>query len=391
MRIGIITGEYPPLEGGVGAYTRILAHRYADLKHNVFIYADHRAEESRDDIQMDNVAKSWGRGRIKKIKHWATQHALDVINLQFETAAFNMSPWVHFLPGFLPKNIPLVTTFHDLLVPYLFPKAGPLRQWIVRRLATKSDGVIVTNQEDFRQLSDLRQTMLIPIGSNITFADDDAADHAHYRQQAGASNDDFLIVFFGFLNRSKGVELLLEDAAYLIKAGYPIKIVMLGGRTGSSDPANVAYADEIDTLIDALGIAEAITQTGFIEDAEVSGYLRTGDAVALPYRDGASYRRGTLMAAIQHGCPIITTRPQVNIPLFRDGHNMLIARRHVINEACPPFLHITPEILKLYRNPDLAHTLKQGARLLADEFDWDTITRDTLDYFKIIIEDHKRR
>jgi hypothetical protein len=64
-------------------------------------------------------------------------------------------------------------TFHDLRVPYLFPKAGPLRRWIVYHLARSAEGVIATNDEDFHRLlteARPRRLALIPIGSNIPCA-----------------------------------------------------------------------------------------------------------------------------------------------------------------------------------------------------------------------------
>ena len=45
------------------------------------------------------------------------------MNIQYQTAAYGMSPFIHFLPDAL-RPIPVVTTFHDLRFPYLFPKAG---------------------------------------------------------------------------------------------------------------------------------------------------------------------------------------------------------------------------------------------------------------------------
>ena len=61
-------------------------------------------------------------------------------------------------------------TFHDLRVPYLFPKAGKLRDWITRFFARSCTAVIATNDEDYARLATwgLKLVTTIPIGSNIS-------------------------------------------------------------------------------------------------------------------------------------------------------------------------------------------------------------------------------
>ncbi|TVR18543.1 MAG: glycosyltransferase [Anaerolineaceae bacterium] len=385
MRIGIITGEYPPMQGGVGAYTRIMAHHFADLGHAVHIFAGHQAQEPRADITLEATTRRWNYAALRRIRQWVDDNALDVVNLQFETAAYQMSGWVHLIPRLL-RDVPVITTFHDLLVPYLFPKAGRLREWAMMYLASRSGGVIATNHEDHARLSHHPHHALIPIGSNIPDDSPPDYDREAWRLRAGAGDDDFLVAHFGFMNRSKGVDILVEDVARLINAEYPVKLVMIGGRTGDSDGANAAYADEIDALIAELGIGQYVTWTGYVDSAAVSAYLRACDVVALPFTDGASYRRGSLMAAIQHGCAIVTTKPRVEIPAFVDGENMLMARYELISDSTPPFLHVSPGILQLYRDDALRERIQRGARELAAHFQWERIVADTLAFFEKVMK-----
>ena len=147
MKIGIISGEFAPLPGGVGAFSRILADRLQGLGHDVHVLSRVGCES--DKLPMA-AARGWGLSGVASIRKWAENAQLDIINMQFQTAAYDMSPVVHFLPSALDQ--PFITTFHDLRHPYLFPKAGPLRDWIVMHLAESSDGVITTNDEDAAQL-----------------------------------------------------------------------------------------------------------------------------------------------------------------------------------------------------------------------------------------------
>ncbi|MFN8531684.1 MAG: glycosyltransferase family 4 protein [Anaerolineae bacterium] len=377
MRIGIVTGEYPPMQGGIGAYSAIFAHALVDQGHTVAVYTGQGAAANRadDSIPVTFRVQRWSPAAVWAIRQWVRDHQLEVINLQFQTAAFGMSPYIHFLPLLL-RPIPVVTTFHDLRFPYLFPKAGALRPAIVRLLARTSAGVIVTNHEDDQQLSALPHRALIPIGSNIEADVPAGFDPQAVRARAGIAANAFLIGYFGFINRSKGLETLLEGAARLIQRGIPVRVVLIGGTAGSSDPTNAAYMSEIDTLIERLSLGEVVLRTGFLNDVEVAEWLRTIDAAALPFRDGASFRRGSLMAAIQYGCAIVTTQPSVPIPEFTDSE-------------MPPMLFHQPDAIdefadrcqQLYESPALREALGKAAVGLKSRFEWSTIARAAADFF----------
>jgi glycosyltransferase involved in cell wall biosynthesis len=371
----MITGEYPPMQGGVGAFTKILSGEMAAQGHDLFVLLRTGTQSDDPHVQLAATVQNWGAGSLVAARRWARDLRLDVVNIQYQTAAFDMSPFIHFLPDAL-RPTPTVTTFHDLRFPYLFPKAGKLRDGIVMRLANASNGMIATNHEDFARLKHPRlqqsHAALIPIGSNILRVESDAQA---WRKQAGAA-DDFLIVYFGLINRSKGLETLLEALTRL--NDLPVRLALVGGGAGSSDPTNAAYMREIDAQIERLGLAARIHRTEFVDDAAVSGYLAAADVVALPFADGASYRRGTLMAAIEHSCAIMTTTPQVDIPTFVDGVNMRLMPPNDANALAAALrdLHAAPETRK---------RLQLGAAALAQQFGWHEIAAATLDFYVRVI------
>ncbi len=378
MRIGQVTGEYPPMQGGVGAFTQELNRALTALGHDCFVFTDHRAADKvhHDPSQITADAHSWGLGTIGRIRRWAQAQKLDVVNIQYQAAAFNMSAFIHVLPMRLDATC-VVTTFHDLLVPYLFPKAGPLRYQAVLTLARSSDGTIVTNRGDFARLSSekaIASLQHIPIGSNIDPVLDPDFDRATWRAAQGYAPDDFVIGYFGFLNASKGIDTLFESVQMARAKGLPVRLVMIGGRTGTSDPANIVYAREVEQMVVELGMADCIHWTGFVTNAEVSAYLTAVDLVVLPFRDGVSFRRGSLMAALAHGCPIVTTHPQVDMPeLVSDHHARLVP------PDSPTALCIAIE--DLADNARLRAALAANARDLAQQFTWESIAARTADYF----------
>lgn len=377
MRIGLVTGEYPPMQGGIAAHCRVLAQTLIAQGHSVAVFSDERADEPDARIRLTRKPGRWRGRTLRALNAWAIREELDVVNLHYQTAAYQMSPWVHFIDRY-QTAAPLVTTFHDLRYPYLFPKAGRLRDWVVRRLARVSAGVIATNHEDASQLAAHPCHALIPIGSSVHTALPPGYDRDEWRSQAGADPETFLVGHFGFVNHSKGVDTLIESVARLRQSGMVIRLLMIGGRTGSSDPTNAATVAQIDAQIAVLGLADAVRWTGFVDDASASAYFDACDVIALPFRDGASYRRSSLMAAIAHTCPIITTKPAVPIPTFINGQNLLL----IAPENVPA---LSAALQVVARSPEQRDALRAGVRQLQKVFDWDAIARDNIAFFEQVI------
>ncbi len=378
MRIGLVTGEYPPIRGGVGAYSHILSQELVRQGHSVFVFSTNHAQSADTGVVLENRIRTWGPASLLTVARWVERCRLDVVNLQYQTAAYQMSPWVHFLPSLI-RHVPMVTTFHDLRFPYLFPKAGRLRDWIVGWLARTSDGVVVTNHEDSQRLQQLRNVKLIPIGSNILAKVSANLDLQPWRSKAGADDKDFLLVYFGLINRSKRLDSLLEAIAKLRSENISARLLIIGD-VGASDPTNVAYASEVDKAIQGLGLAQYVCRTGYLpDDEDVGNFLVASDAVVLPFADGASYRRGSLMAAIRYACPIVTTTPQVPIPSFVNRVNMLLVEPG--NSRA-----LADALRELYHAPELRQRLRQGAAQLAQYFDWSQIASDYTNFLYWVIE-----
>ncbi|MCY3946701.1 MAG: glycosyltransferase family 4 protein [Anaerolineaceae bacterium] len=377
MRIGIVSGEFPPMTGGVGAFSQILARRMQKAGHTIDIFSDSRAQS--EDLSLSGVADSWRAPTLAAIRRWSGRRRLDVVNLQFQTAAFGMSPWVHLLPQALHPT-PLVTTFHDLRAPWLFPKAGRLRQASVTWLARHSATAILTNREDYDRLRGRAQKCeLIPIGSNILACRPADFSPMNWRRRKGINDRETLLSWFGLANHSKGLESLLRTLARLRDSGLPLRLVIVGGEAGDSDPGNVRFGKGLDDLELRLQLGDVLIRTGFLSSEEVAAWLWASDLAVLPYVDGASFRRGSLMAAIHHGCAILTTQPEVDIPEFVHGKNMWLVPAgddHALERA----------LERLSQSPAIRDALRCGALRLAPTFDWDAIACATLGLFRFVVE-----
>jgi len=345
MRIALLSGEYPPQPGGVGDYTRCLAEALGERGHTVTVltiqerrlrlYGAADLPEQPFD-RLDWSLRCWPAviDALDRLRpHW--------LHIQYQTGAYGMRPGVNLLPWrlrALPGRPRIAVTFHDLLTPYLFPRAGPLRRWVNWRLARDADVVIATTAADAAHLSDLYQLPLmmphclkrfqalccpawqstiqnlkskmvlhahvIPIGSNIPVAPPAGFERAAWRARLGPDVSGRLVAFFGLLAPSKGLDVLLEALARLDPSW---RLVIIGG--AATAPQDVAHAEAVRALARRLGLASRVHETGHLAAEEVSAWLLAADLAVLPFRDGASFRRGSLLAALAHGCPVVSTLP----------------------------------------------------------------------------------
>lgn len=374
MKIGLITGEFAPMPGGVGDFSRLLAQQMAAQGHRVHILSRHGTRS--DSLPLCEVA-GWGARAVPQIRAWIRRHQLEIVNLQFQTAAFDMSPLLHFWPRLLPA--PLVTTFHDLRHPYLFPKAGPLRDWVLRQLARSSRGVITTNQADDQRLLDLPRKRLIPLGSSIPRLSASAEERSRLRRLAGADANCLLLGHFGFIKAIKGVDFLIEALATLRAEGRDLRLVFIGARSNALDGSDDArFLSAISRRIERAGLDVVVHFTGPLPDTEVAAWLKAVDLVALPFTDGAAYSRSSLVAAIHQSCAILTTQPTVTIEAFAHRRNLWLVERMSAQA-------IEAAIVELLSDRTQLRRLRCGAGRLSDLFAWDAIASETLAFYATLL------
>jgi glycosyltransferase involved in cell wall biosynthesis len=406
MHIALLSAEYPPMPGGVGDYTRWLGEALARREYRVVVLTGTAPGLSPAQAAGPPVRRlpitAWDWRCWRAVIAALDELRPQILHLQYQTGAYGMHPAINLLPWRLrqlPERPRIVVTAHDLLVPYLFPKAGPLRRWVTRRLLADADAVVLTNPEDFASVvsersgigarrptahlqsltSDLQAPALIPIGSNIPVAPPAGYERAGWRARLGIGADEIVIAFFGLLSRNKGVDVLLRALARLPER---FRLLIIGGE--ATAPQDRAYAAEVRALIEAPDLRWRVIITGQCSAAEVSAHLLAAELAALPFIDGASFRRGSLLAVLAHGVPLVTTMgagsaivqppynqtdcplPSVELPQLVDGKNVLLA---------PPgdAIALADAIARLAADAALRARLRDSGQELAAHFSWDTI------------------
>jgi glycosyltransferase involved in cell wall biosynthesis len=114
-------------------------------------------------------------------------------------------------------------------------------------------------------------------------------------------------------------------------------------------------------------------------DLEVAADLNSCDVLLLPFRDGASLRRGTLMAALANGCAIVTTTPQAPIVELKQ-------EREVLYAAVGDSQAMAAAVLRVADDRALRVSLQNNARKVSRRFDWDEIARRHLDLYSASLQ-----
>ncbi len=127
----------------------------------------------------------------------------------------------------------------------------------------------------------------IPVGSNV----------GHSRSERRASEvDTFTIVVFGMTERNAGeIHELATVVAQVAAQIGAVRLVLLGRGSREAQPSVEQLLSNSDVRTSVVGIVPA---------SEIGSWLAIAD-VALFLRGGVSARRGTAVAAIAHGLPLV--------------------------------------------------------------------------------------
>jgi glycosyltransferase involved in cell wall biosynthesis len=380
MKIAIICPDYPPArnEGGISHYTRCLSHQLAHSADEIYILtnATHTGEQTDGPVCVLKFSDPWNFAALRQMKTILQKRAVELVNLQYSpvlyATGFKFS-WP-YLRRYFAATVSLHTLWGGSKINYL------AAMWL---LATAS-GIIATNSEVLYLTRKFfpfyhRKTRLIPIGPNIS----PQADKKAYAESSKKLLPDIngpLLIHFGMPYPGKGIKALLK-ATQILKNEYrlDIHLVVIGGGVSESS----TYVQERKHMAATLGLEDRVIWTGRLAAEVVSALICRGDVVVLPFESGVSDRRGSLMAALAHQKAVVTFRPPIPMPFFKNGVNMVWPDRDDAKA-------LAATICAVLQDKDLRRRLEDGAAELVNHFDWANIALRTRTWFEEISRSKSR-
>lgn len=321
----LLTGEYPPQFGGVADYTFLVAEALAKLGDIVHVWSSPCPQPSPvlPGVTLHRLTDHFGPlGLIELSRGLAAIPSAQVV-VQYTPHAF----------GFKGMNLPLAlwlsqrpgrysVMFHEVAYPFL--PNQPFRHRILahvthlmaRLIATRSRHIFISIQgwePMLRQISRrLPPCYWLPVPTNVArtpIHSDVAAIRG--RLPPGVQ----VIGHFG--TYQGGIASMLTSVLALLLSADSRRIANLVGH--GSDRFVIEFIRAYPQLRDQL------RATGALSAIDVASHLSASDLLVQPYPDGACTRRGSLMAGLGLGLPIVTTLGTLSDTIFFDTDAVRLA------------------------------------------------------------------
>ncbi|NTU67735.1 MAG: glycosyltransferase [Chlorobiaceae bacterium] len=173
----------------------------------------------------------------------------------------------------------------------------PAEALLQRLLLASSDGFITLSSSVREELDSAGHrkpatTLFHPV--------DAAPEHLPSKPEArkllGLPSEAKVLLFFGYLRRYKGLDVLLETMAVAHRRDPSLLLVVAGEPVGA--------AGSVGAAVERLGIAGCVQLLpGYVSADRLAPLFAAADAVVLPYRSAT--QSGVAPLALSHGVPVI--------------------------------------------------------------------------------------
>jgi glycosyltransferase involved in cell wall biosynthesis len=317
----LITSEYPPEIGGVGDYTHLMAAEFAARGDDVHVWCPYHSapppvvEGVTVHRHLGNIAPADLRRFDSELEGFAAPRRLLVQwvphGYRYRSMNLGFCWWLRERAKRHGDQVDLIV--HE---PYLPFRADSLRQSaaalvhrfmsiLLLRAARRVWVTIPSWEQRLRPYALGRhlEFQWLPIFSNIPVMHDPARVTSIRQEYAGDGRT--LIGHFGTFG---GTITGLLDRILLLLITDPRHSILLVGQNSER------YRREL--IQKEPRFSGVLHATGKLEAEELSYHLSACDLMIQPYPDGVSSRRGSFMAGLSHGKPIVTTVGELSEPFW---------------------------------------------------------------------------
>jgi glycosyltransferase involved in cell wall biosynthesis len=348
MKILVVSGEYPPMNGGVGRYTKNLVHAIAK-KPNVEVsvaigggggsatapITSDPSTDSNNVTVYHGVVRKGDKRNSERILQIVSETKPDVVNIQYERGLYEIDTTIRHtfwrlmhgstLDRFYKMSpVPTVSTLHtvfpqDEYYAYIKERAtrkegrfgflpqplrAAIRRWVMKQrydlllhVVSQSDGVI----------SPARTLQEVVRGGTVIYHGAEPAielsslssrinDKKEFRKEFGLPLDKMLLLAFGYAGSYKGFDVL---AKLRLPFGWSLVVKQTKHERGFEKPIELGGGKNE-------GVNNVISlNLGYLDDTTMSKLFFACDAIIFPYKIVSI--SGVMFDALAHGLPFIAS------------------------------------------------------------------------------------
>jgi len=303
--VDILVQSLPPVPDAIGEYTACFAsHLTSYFRVNIFT-GDESPADGIGGVAVKQVFKSnrpSGR-RFGPLLDEIEASDSTILLLQYNPFAWGRRGWAPDLPRLLARvkrrkpNTLLVVMFHEtfMMFPgfrYRIMRFYQERQF--RKLLAVADLAFYSSSkwaDQHQSAGGSCVALTLPVGSNLPLS---GLDQVAAKRRLGFDNSDFVCSVFGGNHVSRmfdRIDMAISAIAKSLVGQCRTRLIYIG----DSDRAWKVG----DAMVHCLGRLSA---------QNAADAIAASDLMINPFLDGISTRRGSAMAALQHGVPVLTTK-----------------------------------------------------------------------------------
>jgi glycosyltransferase involved in cell wall biosynthesis len=343
-KIVILGSAHPLRGGGIATFNERLAKAFMQEGHEVQIISfslqypnflfpgtsQYTTEAAPADLIIHSLINSINPFNWFKVGNQIKKMQPDLVVVRYWLPF--MGPCLGTILRRIKKNkTTQIVCIADNIIPHE-PKLGD--QVFTRYFVKPVDSFITMSEkvkEDLLVFAPNKPTVFIPHPLYDNFGEKISKYLA--RKHLNIETDAKIILFFGFIRKYKGLDILLDSIKILQQSNPTLKLLIAGEFYDDEK----SYKEQIDKL----GIEQQlILRTNFINDNEVKYYLCASDVIVQPYRSAT--QSGVTPLAYHFEIPMIVTNVGGLAALVPDNKVGLIAE--------PNAASIAEKIIQFFNN-----------------------------------------
>lgn len=311
--ISIVYPVLPPACDAIGEYTANLCQELASNLHVELLTSDAAPCQPIEGVNVEACFRLQGADRFARLRDRLATTSAAAVVVQYNPFSWGRRGWAPDLVDVLrifKRNRPdvrLAVMFHETYMSNPGWRAWVMRQYQrrqYRKLVSLADiGFFSTEAwgDQVQRHSPGANVVHAPVGSNLP---ESQASPVETRVRWGIGHDDFVCGVFGGAHPSRLIDWI-KSAVRRINTLQP-------------DDRRVVLLHVGGQAIDWSGTDVPIVATGRLVAPDAADAIATMDLLINPFRDGISTRRGSAIAALQQGVPILSTKGPSTDALWTD-------------------------------------------------------------------------